>query len=119
MDDQEFKKRREAAQEQVINSYEVTYMVEMLLAASYTEHLTAAGIMIGLLRVAAHSIRAGDSEENRNSFMLAAEKVSWLDSEELCGCSDCIMARATARKRVRESWGVVIPDEFPTTVGSA
>jgi len=112
MDDQEFN-------EQVINSYEIMYMVETFLAASCSQHLTATGVLVGLLRIAARCAKAADNEENRDAFMSLAEEISRREPSGLCGCTDCITARAAARNRVKENWDMEIPTEFPPTVGNA
>ena len=115
MEDRESK---EATQERITNSYEVKYMVETLLLAEHNRHLTATGIMIGLLRVAAKY--AGiTNEEDLNKFLEMTAAITEADPEQPCKCSECTIARAVARDRVKENWGLDIPEEFPATVGSA
>jgi hypothetical protein len=111
MDNQEYK---EATQERITNSYEVEYMVETLLLAERSRHLTTTGIVTGLLKVAVRYAGITD-EESRNMFLALAAEISEAD----CKCSECIVARTAARARVKENWDLDIPEEFPATVGNA
>jgi|SRR5882762_1134014 len=112
-------KLEEAVEERIINSYEVMYMVEMLLLAKRNNHLTDTGIIVGLLRIAARYAEVADSKENFETFLGMAAEIAGRDPAVHCDCSDCIRARAAARDRVKRNWDLELPEEFPATVGSA
>ena len=101
------------AQERIINSYEVKYMVKTLLMAERNHHLTPVGTVLGLLKVAAQI--AGD----RDMFLAMAAEISEMDPEMLCDCAGCALARAAARDRLERNWDLKVPPEFPATVGNA
>src|SRR6267143_382219 len=101
----------EGEQEQIVNCWEVAYMVETLLMSQRNKHLSAHGAIIGLLRVAIRLSGASTDNQKREQFFDMMKEMLSTDIAMLCPCDRCIEARATARERLKRDWELEIPPD--------
>ena len=107
----ESKMNDESSQEQVVNSWEVAYMVETLLMTEKSRHLSAHGAIIGLLRVAIRLSGASTDVEEREQFLGLTKEMLSKNITLLCPCDGCIAARKEARERLKRDWALDIPSD--------
>ena len=101
----------EGGQEQIVNSWEVAYMIETLLRSQRNKHLSAHGAIIGLLRVAIRISEASTDNQKREQFFDMMKEMLSTDIAMPCPCDRCIEARATARERLKRDWELEIPPD--------